>query len=167
MDSQETSTTFKVLMLPWLAHGHISPFLELAKKLSKRKLHIYFCSTPINLNSIQKNSSLTVQFIKLNLPSLPNLPPCYHTTNGLPPHLISTLVCAFEMARPYIFVILESLSPDLLIYNIYQSWVPPLALSHHIPAVHFQTSAASTMAFFLRLYKHRAVPFSFPCYICS
>ncbi|PPD88420.1 hypothetical protein GOBAR_DD14630 [Gossypium barbadense] len=43
-----------ILMLPWLAQGHISPYLQLAKKLSARNFIIYFCSTPINLDSIRK-----------------------------------------------------------------------------------------------------------------
>ncbi|KAG9153369.1 hypothetical protein Leryth_017274 [Lithospermum erythrorhizon] len=42
----------EVLMFPWLAHGHISPFLELAKKLAKStEFIVYLCSTPVNLIS--------------------------------------------------------------------------------------------------------------------
>lgn len=76
MDTKETS--LRVLMFPWLAHGHISPFPEPAKKLSNRNLKIYLCSTPISLISIQKNLkdhnySHKIHFIELKLPSLPNL----------------------------------------------------------------------------------------------
>ncbi|RVW20447.1 Cyanidin-3-O-glucoside 2-O-glucuronosyltransferase [Vitis vinifera] len=40
MNSRRQSR-IKVLVLPWLAHGHISPFLELSKQLVKQKfLHI-------------------------------------------------------------------------------------------------------------------------------
>ncbi|XP_060185224.1 UDP-glucosyltransferase 29-like [Lycium barbarum] len=96
--------TISILMLPWLAHGHISPFLELAKKLTNRNFHIYMCSTPINLISIKKSVtnkySQSIELVELHLPSLPNLPPHYHTTNGLPPHLMNTLKTAFEMAAP-------------------------------------------------------------------
>lgn len=96
--------TISILMLPWLAHGHISPFLELAKRLTKRNFHIYMCSTPVNLNSIKKSVtekySQSIELVELHLPSLPNLPPYYHTTNGLPPHLMNTLKIAFEMSSP-------------------------------------------------------------------
>ncbi|KAK5795642.1 hypothetical protein PVK06_036914 [Gossypium arboreum] len=64
----------RVLMFPWLAHGHISPFLELAKKLANRNLYVYFCSTAVNLDSIKPkvspNHSLSIQFIELKLPLL-------------------------------------------------------------------------------------------------
>ncbi|KAL8486214.1 hypothetical protein ACS0TY_023060 [Phlomoides rotata] len=48
-------TSLRVVMFPWLAHGHIFPFLELAKILSRKNFHIYLCSTPINLDSIKNN----------------------------------------------------------------------------------------------------------------
>lgn len=54
MERGKQSKVMKVLMLPWLAHGHISPFMELAKRLASRDFHIYICSTPVNLKSIQK-----------------------------------------------------------------------------------------------------------------
>ncbi|KAM3685198.1 hypothetical protein ACJW31_11G100000 [Castanea mollissima] len=50
-------------MLPWLAYGHISPFLELAKKLTTRNFHIFFfCSTPINLGPIKQKNSIFPNF---------------------------------------------------------------------------------------------------------
>ncbi|XP_027164802.1 beta-D-glucosyl crocetin beta-1,6-glucosyltransferase-like [Coffea eugenioides] len=47
----------------------------------------------------------------------------------------------------------------LLIYDIYQAWVPLIALVHRIPAVHFQTTGATASAFLLRLFKNRNVQF--------
>ncbi|KAL0322165.1 UNVERIFIED_CONTAM: Beta-D-glucosyl crocetin beta-1,6-glucosyltransferase [Sesamum calycinum] len=72
-------------MLPWLAHGHISPFLELAKSLAKRNFVSYMCSSQVNLNSISKNlsskDSISVKLVELQIPTT-TLPPHYHTTNG-------------------------------------------------------------------------------------
>ena len=100
-----THNTISVLMLPWLAHGHISPFLELAKMLTTRNFHIYFCTTPINLSPIKQQlsekDSLSIELVELHLPSLPELPPHYHTANGLPPHLMPTLKKAVDMASPW------------------------------------------------------------------
>ncbi|KAM3282824.1 hypothetical protein P3S67_026469 [Capsicum chacoense] len=77
--------TISVLMFPWLAHGHTSPYLELVKKLANRNFHIYICSTPANLKySIKKRDiekySQSIELVELHIPSLPNLPPHYHTT---------------------------------------------------------------------------------------
>ncbi|GAB4855077.1 hypothetical protein Ancab_023660 [Ancistrocladus abbreviatus] len=152
--------TISVLMLPWLAHGHISPFLELAKKLTKRNFFIYFCSSSINLASIKKNIgqkySLSIELVELHLPSLIDLPPHHHTTNGLPPHLMSTLKQAFDMsANPNFSDILRTLRPNLVIYDFLQPWAPALAASFDIPAIEFLTINACMTYFsnnFLRDY---------------
>ncbi|KAM1063994.1 hypothetical protein TB2_027641 [Malus domestica] len=142
-----------ILMLPWLGHGHISPFLELAKKLtSLRDFHIFICSTPVNLSSIKpklpQKYSHCIEFVELHLPhdELPELPPHYHTTNGLPPHLMPTLKKAFDMSSDNFSDILKTLKPDLLIYDFLQPWAPSLALSHNIPAIEFITTNAALMS---------------------
>ncbi|KAF5815957.1 putative UDP-glucuronosyl/UDP-glucosyltransferase, UDP-glycosyltransferase family [Helianthus annuus] len=138
-----------VLMFPWLGHGHISPFLELAKKLNNTNLfNIYLCSTPANLDSVKKTLTnecglSLVQLIELHLPTLPELPPHLHTTNGLPIHLMPTLKQAFDMASPGFSQILKTLMPDLLIYDILQPWAPQAAAALGIPAVVFITTSVA------------------------
>ncbi|KAL0007939.1 hypothetical protein SO802_009441 [Lithocarpus litseifolius] len=153
-------------MLPWLAHGHISPFLELAKKLTTRNFHVYFCSTPINLGLIKQKlsekHSLSIQFVELHFPSLPELPPHYHTTNGLPPHLMSTLKKALAMASPNFSTILKKLKPDLVIYDFVPPWAPSLALSHNIPAVEFLPVSAAMTSFSMQVTNNTSVEFLFP-----
>ncbi|CAN1136176.1 Beta-D-glucosyl crocetin beta-1,6-glucosyltransferase [Linum perenne] len=122
-------------MFPWLAHGHISPFLQLANKLISRRpnIHVYLCSSPINLASISETKIIKhhsrIQLVELNLPSLPDLPPRSHTTNGLPIHLLPTLFKSLDMASSDFSQILMNLSPDLLISDFFQPWAPKLALS--------------------------------------
>ncbi|CAI9278202.1 unnamed protein product [Lactuca saligna] len=151
-----------VLMFPWLGHGHISPFLELAKKLSKTNLFdIYLCSTPANLKSIKKSPA--IHQIKLHLPELPELPSDLHTTNGLPPHLMPVLKKAFDMASDEFSGILKTLQPDLLIYDLIQHWAPVAASALSIPSVVFITTSvtmASTM-FHLYLKSSSGIPFPF------
>ncbi|KAL6578165.1 hypothetical protein OROMI_010493 [Orobanche minor] len=94
----------KVVMFPWLAHGHISPFLELAKTLSERNFRCYIISTPVNFSSIKNKIpeiySPTIHLLDLHLPLLPELPPHHHTTNGLPIELHPTLRKALRGAEP-------------------------------------------------------------------
>lgn len=158
----------RILMLPWLAHGHISPFLELAKRLVTRNFHIYICSTAINLTSIEKkknNSKLfsyqncaedscSIQLVELQLPPTPELPPHYHTTNGLPPHLMMPLKEAYEMSAPRFADIVTDLKPDLVIYDFNQPWAAEIASSQDIPAVEFVTTGAAVLAFALHLLKN-------------
>ncbi|XP_059628415.1 UDP-glucosyltransferase 29-like [Cornus florida] len=164
MDTRQSSIS--VLMLPWLAHGHISPFLELAKRLADRNFHIYFCSTPINLSSIRKRLpekySHLIQLVELHLPSMPELPPHYHTTNGLPTHLMPTLKDAFEMASPTFSNILRTLNPDLVIYDYNQQWAPAISSSLDIPAVQFQPTGAVMASLAFHMLDKRGENYPFP-----
>ncbi|XP_009609569.2 UDP-glucosyltransferase 29-like [Nicotiana tomentosiformis] len=164
MEAKKNTT--RVIMVPWLAHGHISPFLELAKKLTNGNFHIYMCSTPVNLSSIKKNVtekySQSIELVELHLPSLPNLPPHYHTTNGLPPHLMNTLKTAFEMAAPKFSNILETLNPDLVIYDYNQPWTAQLASSMNIPAVQLLTFSAAVVALGIHMSEDKEDKFPFP-----
>ncbi|XP_059277368.1 UDP-glucosyltransferase 29-like [Lycium ferocissimum] len=156
MEAKKNTTS--VIMLPWLAHGHISPFIELAKKLANRNFHIYMCSTPVILHSIKKKGSLeekytrSIELVEFHLPSLPNLPPHYHTTNGLPPHLMTTLRKAFEMSIPNFSKILQTLNPDLVIYDFNLPWAAECSSSVNIPAVQFLTFSAAMIALGIHMY---------------
>ncbi|KAK6136025.1 hypothetical protein DH2020_030235 [Rehmannia glutinosa] len=145
MDTSKRS--IRVLMFPWLAHGHISPFLELAKSLAKRNFITYICSSPINLNTIRKTlspkHSISIKLVELHIPTTPQLPPHYHTTNGLPPHLMGPLKRALDMARPTFSTILKTLKPDLVIYDFLQPWAPEEAAAQNIPAVVFLSTGAA------------------------
>lgn len=154
MDARQES--FKVFMLPWLAHGHISPYLELAKRLAKRKFIVYFCSTPVNLEAIKSNYlsksySDSIQLVKILLQSTPELPPHYHTAKGLPPHLMPKLKDAFQMAAPNLESILKTLNPDLLIVDILQLWMLPISSSLNIPMIFFPIFGAITISFLIRI----------------
>ncbi|KAK4359685.1 hypothetical protein RND71_021914 [Anisodus tanguticus] len=163
---ESKKNTISVLMLPWLAHGHISPFLELAKKLTNRNFHIYMCSTPVNLisikKSVRKKYSQSIELVEIHLPSLPNLPPHYHTTNGLPPHLMNTLKTAFEMAAPIFSKILQTLKPDLVIYDYNQPWAADSASSMNIPAVQLLTFGAAVVSLAIHMSEDTEEKFPFP-----
>ncbi|KAL5836613.1 hypothetical protein ACOSQ3_013782 [Xanthoceras sorbifolium] len=155
MESKQKKA-MSIVMLPYLAHGHVSPFYELAKKLSNKGFHIYLCSTPVCLEPIRNNhcfdehhpnklSSSNIQLIDLQLPSSfdQELPPHYHSTKNLPPHLRNTLLAAFDASKPAFSDILKTLRPDLVIYDLFQPWAPEAAREQNIEAVLFLTSAAA------------------------
>ncbi|KAL7215329.1 hypothetical protein ACSBR1_027490 [Camellia fascicularis] len=155
-----------VLMLPWLAHGHISALLELAKKLTLKNFYIYFCSTPINLNSIKNKLSdkyhYSIQLVELHLPSSPELPPHHYTTNGLPTHLMAAFKTAFEKSAPAFSNILKTPNPSLVIYDFNQPWVPAAASPLDIPVVLFLFFGALFISFtFHHVFKNPDVEYPF------
>uniref|UniRef100_A0A803L9C3 Glycosyltransferase n=1 Tax=Chenopodium quinoa TaxID=63459 RepID=A0A803L9C3_CHEQI len=67
-----------IVMFPWLAFGHMLPFLELSKRLATKGHHIFFVSTPRNLErlpNIPKNIAPLITLVPLPLPRVENLPP--------------------------------------------------------------------------------------------
>ncbi|GLT66731.1 hypothetical protein SLA2020_390820 [Shorea laevis] len=158
----------RVLMLPWLAHGHISPFLKLAKNLAAtQNFDIYICSTPVNISSINHDllpphSSLSIHFVEFHLPTSPDLPPHHHTTKGLPPHLMPSLVSAFYNSSSTFSTILKTINPDLLIYDFAPSWVPVLASSMNVHSVFFMCSSAVMFSFIYHFIRDPTVDFPFP-----
>lgn len=156
----------RILMFPWLGHGHISPFLELSKKLVRRAFSIILCSTPANFASIKPKFSKepeakSIRLVELHLPSLPGLPPPLHTTNGLPPHLMPTLKKAFNMSSSNFISILESHRPDVLVYDLLQPWAAAAAAVLDIPAVLFVTSSATMFSHVVHVDKRPGTLFPF------
>ncbi|XP_015057190.1 beta-D-glucosyl crocetin beta-1,6-glucosyltransferase-like [Solanum pennellii] len=164
--TEHGTSNLRVVMFPWLAYGHISPFLYVAKKLADRGFLIYLCSTPINLKStikkIPEKYADSIHLIELHIPELPELPPHYHTTNGLPPHLNHTLQKALKMSKPNLSKILKNLKPDLMIYDVLQQWAERVANEQSIPAVRLLTFGAAVFSYFCNLVKKPGVEFPFP-----
>ncbi|XP_047318767.1 beta-D-glucosyl crocetin beta-1,6-glucosyltransferase-like isoform X1 [Impatiens glandulifera] len=160
----EKKQNLSVVMLPWLAHGHISPYLELAKRLSKRSFKIYLCSTPINLTSINKNlvHNYSIELIEFEIPSQPDLPPHFHTTNRLPLHLHNSLITAVAMASPTFSNLIKTLKPDILIYDFNQQWSSTLAAALNIPSVQFITGSPIFFSHVIHRLKKPTEDFPYP-----
>ncbi|CAN4114369.1 unnamed protein product [Withania somnifera] len=141
----------RVVMFPWLAHGHISSFLELAKALAKRNFTTYLFTTHANLAFFKQTLSLEefrrVKLMEIMLPYLPQLPSHFHTTNGLPPHLLNTLKKAFLKGKPDFYTILDNFRPDLIIYDFLLPCVPLMASTLNFPAVMFLTNGAASNSY--------------------
>ncbi|OIT29623.1 PREDICTED: beta-D-glucosyl crocetin beta-1,6-glucosyltransferase-like [Nicotiana attenuata] len=165
--TEPRNTNLKVLMFPWLAYGHICPFLNLAKKLADKGFLIRVCSTPISLESIDKEIpekySASIKIVELHLPKLPQLlaPHC-HTTNDLPPNLDQIVQKALKFSKPNFSKILENLKPDLVIYDILLQWAEVVANEHNIPSIKFITCGAAIFSYFFNSLRKPEVEFPFP-----
>ncbi|KAL6548472.1 hypothetical protein OROGR_008893 [Orobanche gracilis] len=90
--------------------------------------------------------------LELHVPSSPQLPPELHTTKNLPSNLLPTLIEAFQTSNPSFSEILNSVGPDMLIYDFLQPGAPKLALSKGIPSVAFASTGATSISFYHHMY---------------
>uniref|UniRef100_M8BGS8 Flavanone 7-O-glucoside 2''-O-beta-L-rhamnosyltransferase n=1 Tax=Aegilops tauschii TaxID=37682 RepID=M8BGS8_AEGTA len=166
--AQAESERMCVVMFPWLAPGHISPYTELAKRLvasaSDNHLNVvvHLVSTPVNLASLAHHQTDRIKLVELHLPVLPDLPPALHTTKGLPARLMPVLKRACDLAAPRFGALLDELTPDILVYDFIQPWAPLEAEARGVPAVHFATCGAAAKAFFAHCLKTDRHPSAFP-----
>ncbi|KAJ3675430.1 hypothetical protein LUZ60_004472 [Juncus effusus] len=172
---ENRSRSYSGVMLPWLAHGHVLPFLELAKRLCDQDgydIEVHICSTPINLLPIRNHLSKInndlddkirrIKLVELHLPPFPGLSPSLHTTKFLPPNLMPSLKHAFDLSEPAFSSILDDLCPDFVIYDFLMPWAPLAAQSRGIPAFVFMTSSAASTAFFCHYSCTKDDEFPFP-----
>ncbi|XP_047979500.1 UDP-glucosyltransferase 29-like [Salvia hispanica] len=151
----EKQESFKILMFPWLAHGHIFPYLQLSKNLiATHNFTIYLCSTAVNLRYLSKHATASLQLVELHMPSPPELPPHLHTTKNLPSSLIPTLIHNFQESTLSFTQTLQTLTPDLVIFDTFQPWAPKIASSMGIPSVYFSVCGASSISYLHHLHTY-------------
>ncbi|CAN0897972.1 Anthocyanidin-3-O-glucoside rhamnosyltransferase [Linum grandiflorum] len=147
-ESSSPAEELHVVMFPWFAFGHISPFIQLANKLSLHgKVRISFFSAPGNIPRISNSllSSPTTQIIPLPIPPVEGLPPGLDSTAELPPQLADLLKIALDLMQPQVKELLIQLKPDFVFFDHYQHWLPGLGSELGIKTLSFTVfSAVST-----------------------
>ncbi|KZV39633.1 flavanone 7-O-glucoside 2''-O-beta-L-rhamnosyltransferase [Dorcoceras hygrometricum] len=153
----------KVLMFPWLGHGHISPFTELAKRLIviQRNVHVFLCSTSVNLEPLRKSiDDPAIEFVNFHL-STTELPEIYHTTRNLPPHLMPVLKTAFDDSKESFRSVVKTVKPDIIIYDFVQPWAPQVANEEGIASIALYLVAAACIALLAHYIIHPEREFPF------
>ncbi|KAI7751405.1 hypothetical protein M8C21_006337 [Ambrosia artemisiifolia] len=146
----QNNANLHIAMLPWLAFGHLIPFLELAKLLASKGQKISFISTPRNIERLpQIPQTLTpfITFIKLNLPKHPNLPENAESTKDLPFNKVKYLKIACDGLLEPIAHFLETASPDWIICDFATYWVGPIAAQHRVRSAFFSVFPAFMLCF--------------------
>ncbi|GLJ47574.1 hypothetical protein SUGI_1004640 [Cryptomeria japonica] len=147
-----------VVMFPWLAHGHITPFLELAKRLLSYGFRISFVSTPLNIARIkqqilQSEPTPGIEMVELPMPSVDGLPIGIESTTGLfeigRTDLIPLLFQALDLCEHPFGALLKLLSPDFVIHDVTLCWIPRVAAKLGIPTINFMSFNAATMSFMI------------------
>ncbi|KAK2997906.1 hypothetical protein RJ639_025415 [Escallonia herrerae] len=139
-------------MFPWLAMGHLIPFLRLSKCLAQKGHQISFISTPRNLQRLPKvptNLSPLITLIPLPFPQVENLPHQAESSMDIPFQKSQFLKIAFDSLESPLTQFLQTADPkpDWVIFDFASHWLPPLAAKLRISCAFFSLFNAATMAF--------------------
>ncbi|XP_059453952.1 putative UDP-rhamnose:rhamnosyltransferase 1 [Corylus avellana] len=145
------SKKLHIAMFPWLAFGHLIPFLELGKLIAQKGHRISFISTPRNIERLPKipsNLAPSITFVKLPLPHVENLPENAEATMDVPYHIIPYLKKAHDGLQQPLSHFLETSAPDWIIHDFAPHWLPPIATKLGISRAFFSIFKASSLCFF-------------------
>ncbi|KAL5705336.1 hypothetical protein ACHQM5_023651 [Ranunculus cassubicifolius] len=140
-----------IVMFPWLAFGHILPYLELSKYLAEKGNKISLVSTPRNIQRLPKvpsNLASLLTLVEIPFPQpTENLPDGAEATSDLPIEKVEYLKKAFDGLESPFAKFLESSSPDWVVVDFMHHWVPPMAAKLNIPSAFYSTFNASFLSF--------------------
>ena len=129
------------LVFPWLAQGHINPFLNFSKALAIHGHTVSFLSTPVNISRIRPASLLLQQWpgwidlLELPLPPREGLTPGAESTADIPTEMAFPLKSAMDgMEKPF-RSLLRQLSPDFLVQDFMQYWAQTAAAEMRVPTI--------------------------------
>ncbi|XP_022768472.1 UDP-glycosyltransferase 91C1 [Durio zibethinus] len=150
INSTENREVMNIVVFPWLAMGHLIPFLRLSKLLALKGHKISFISTPRNLSklpTIPSNLSSQITLISFPLPNVPNLPPLAESSMDITHNQQQPLKHAFDLLQPLLTSFLQSSKPDWIIYDYPSHWLPSVAVQLGISRAFFGVFTAACLSF--------------------
>ncbi|XP_008778568.2 anthocyanidin-3-O-glucoside rhamnosyltransferase-like [Phoenix dactylifera] len=152
MGGTATNSPLHVLLFPWPAFGHISPFIQLARKLSTTggaAIRISFLSIAGNIPRIATllPSDHSIAIIPLDLPQVPGLPADATSTADMTPAAAELLKLAVDLTKPQVESLLRHLRPHFVFFDFAMQWLPSLAHSMGIKSLHFSIFATICAAY--------------------
>uniref|UniRef100_A0ACD5UJF8 Uncharacterized protein n=1 Tax=Avena sativa TaxID=4498 RepID=A0ACD5UJF8_AVESA len=175
-DSKEAPPPLHIMVFPWLAFGHMIPFLELSNRLARRGHFVTFVSTPRNvsrLRAVPPELSSNVRVVSLVLPEVDGLPEGAESTADVPPEKVGLLKKAFDgLAAPFAGLVADacaaassgdaaagfSRKPSWIILDFAHNWIWPIAEEHEIPCAMFLIFPAALLAFVGPRHENQAHP---------
>jgi len=148
---EDSNKPLHVVMLPWLAMGHVFPYFEVAKILASKGHTVTFINSPKNIDHMPKIPKTIEPFIKLvrlPLPHVEQLPEGAESTTDIPSNLFGYLRLAYAGLQDDVTEILKSSKPDRVFYDFASGWLAPTAKSLNIPCAHYNITPAWSKCFF-------------------
>ncbi|KAL9241395.1 hypothetical protein vseg_015513 [Gypsophila vaccaria] len=137
-----------IVVFPWLAFGHLLPFLNLSKYLATKGHRISFLSTSKNLQRLPKiplNLLSLITFVPISLPHVSGLPPEAEATTDLHSDMVPLLKEAYRRMQVHAAKFLEGASHVDWIIHDFNPWMGPIADGFGIKKAFFITTNAWTI----------------------
>ncbi|KAL9262091.1 putative UDP-rhamnose:rhamnosyltransferase 1 [Drosera capensis] len=121
-----------IVMFPWLAYGHITPYFELSKRLAEKGHHISFVSTPRNIDrlpKIPKHLQHLINLVKLSFPpdlEIKGLDSDAESMADIPFTKLPLMSMAYDSLQGPLAEFLDSHPPDWIFYDSFSYFVPPI-----------------------------------------
>lgn len=147
-------TKLHIAMFPWLAFGHIIPFLNLSKFFVKKGHRVSFISTPRNIDRLPQLPSeyaSSITLVKLPLPHVDGLPSNAEATMDISNHDIPFLKKAYDGLEQELSLFLRDSHPDWIIHDFASYWLPPVAATLGIHKAFYSIINAWFLAFLGRV----------------
>ncbi|KAJ1274215.1 hypothetical protein BS78_05G045200 [Paspalum vaginatum] len=154
-NSAGVGSAMHVVMLPWLAFGHISPFAQLARRLAaSAAVRVTFLTAAGNVPRVEAMlassaaaSGGAVTVAPLRLPSVPGLPEGAASTAELSAGGAELLKAALDGARDQVAALLAELRPDAVLIDFATPWVCDIAAPLGIKTLHFSVFSTVSGAY--------------------
>jgi len=145
-----------VVLLPWLAFGHILPFTELAKRIARQGHRVTLLSTPNNtrrLIDIPPDLGGLIRVVDVAVPRVEHLPEGAEASIDLPsddlrPYLRLAYDAAFAGALSDALRAPEPPRPDWVLTDYAAHWAPAVAARHGVPCAYLSLYSAAVLSFF-------------------
>eukprot|EP01018_Ginkgo_biloba_P011687 Gb_33790 [translate_table: standard] len=125
-------------MFPWLAQGHINPFVHLSRGLAQQGVKVSFLSTPVNISRVKPLlQHHRIELLELPLPFVDGLPSGAESTADIPKEMTSLLHKAFDGLEKPFQILLQCLSPDYVMHDLVHCGTPRVAAKLGIPTIVF------------------------------
>ncbi|ERN14368.1 hypothetical protein AMTRI_Chr13g123960 [Amborella trichopoda] len=139
-----------VVMVPWLAFGHMIPFFELSKALAQKGITVSFISTPRNLQRLPPTPpelAPQINLVGFPLPSVEGLPKNAEATTDIPLKKVPYLKKAYDGLRAPFEELVAKVSPDWIVVDFAPYWATSIASKYGVPCCWFNAVSTAFTVF--------------------
>lgn len=137
----------RIVMYPWFAMGHLTPFLHMSNKLAARGHEIFFLVPTRTKEKLQQFNlhPQSIKFLPLVVPQVEGLPPGAETASDVPNSLLHLIRQAMDLTRPDVECFLQEIKPHFVFFDL-QYWLPSVARPLGIKTIRFLIVTPATAA---------------------